>query len=104
MTLPATTLFTLILSFVSLPIWGHPSCEVQKRSSDKKLGIASGIANGFESGKIYVTLTNGSRKYTTVAENGGKWAISYADLDKKSEIFCWQEGTGLHAKSSWERN
>ena len=74
-----------------------PSCEIKSQSVNKKVGTVSGIASGFQSGKIYVTLSNGNRKYSTVAEPNGQWALSFASLENKSEIVCWQEGNALTA-------
>jgi hypothetical protein len=77
-----------------------PKCQIEKNSSHQKLSTVSGVATGFQNGKIYITLSNGNRKYTTVAERDGHWALSFADLEKKSEVVCWQEGNGLTAQNS----
>jgi hypothetical protein len=75
---------------------------VEQHSQSNKIGTVSGIASGFEKGKIYVTLSNGLRKYTTIAESDGRWALSFAELEKSSEILCWQNGSSFQAKLSIE--
>ena len=97
---------SLSLVFLSLAATalGQPSCQVKNQSLNERLSVASGIATGFEPGKVYVTLTNGTRKYTTVAEKDGHWALSFPFLEQKSEILCWQEGNCLNAKNILEKN
>lgn len=96
--------FKIFLVFVffmfSFSIYGKPSCELESHRRNNKIGTVSGTASGFQLGKIYVTLTNGDRKYTTVAENNGHWALSFSDLEPSSEIICWQEGSALQATLS----
>ena len=91
---------TFILLFLPFLSHGNPSCEIESHQWHNKMGTVSGVASGFQLGKIYVTLTNGERKYTTVAEKNGHWALSFPDLEPASEITCWQEGTPFHAKLS----
>lgn len=97
------TLLCILLLSSSL-FAAHPKCEVKSSQSSQKLGTVSGTASGFQSGRVYVTLTQGNRKYTTVAEREGNWAISFADLETESKISCWQEGTGLVAETSLKHN
>ncbi len=93
--------FTVSVSFIFL-LLSHrclaaPKCEIKNNTSRQDLGIVSGLASGFGSGKIYITLKNGPRKYTTVAEKTGHWSLSFAELENRSEILCWQEGNALTA-------
>jgi hypothetical protein len=98
-----TRLLFFFVCFSSLGV-AVPKCHIKKNSSHQKVSTVSGIATGFQNGKIYVTLSNGNRKYTTVAERDGHWALSFADLEKKSEVVCWQEGNGLTAQNSTSQN
>lgn len=97
---------SLLFFFLSLSALGSadPKCHIEKNSFHQKISTVSGVATGFQSGKIYVTLSNGNRKYTTVAEKDGRWALSFAGLEKKSEVVCWQEGNGLTAQNSISQN
>jgi len=95
-------LLLLVLSFSLFA--AHPKCEIKSNHSSQKLATVSGLASGFHSGRIYVTLTQGNRKYTTVAEKEGQWALSFADLGSESKIVCWQEGSGLMEEANFNRN
>ncbi len=97
---------TSLFLFLFLPSLkaAEPQCEIKHNNTLQKLSTVSGMVSGFQSGKVYVTLTNGNRKYTTVAEKEGRWALSFADLENSSEILCWQEGNGLTAKTTLSRN
>lgn len=88
-----------IFCFVVCPCLASPICEITHQSSDKKINVVSGRSSGFQQGKVYITLSNGTRNYTTVAEKTGLWAISFPSLEKKSDIVCWQEGNGKQAKT-----
>lgn len=82
----------------------QPKCEIKHHNSFQKLGTVTGLASGFQSGKVYVTLTQGDRKYTTIAQPEGHWALSFADLELESKVLCWQQGTGLTAEATLTRN
>jgi len=84
--------------FIAFSCWGVPTCQISANQTTNKLSTVSGTSSGFQNGKVYVSISNGNRTYTTIAEKNGHWALSFANLDKKSEIVCWQEGNGLQAK------
>jgi len=94
-------IFSLLSSLLNA---AQPKCKIKNNSFFQKLGTVSGQASGFQSGRVYVTLTQGGRKYTTVAEKEGNWALSFADLEPESKILCWQEGTGLTAEATLKKN
>ena len=88
------TVFAL-LTLVSA-VHAAPECLIDQRetlpgeSGPRLVEVLSGAAKGFASGPIYVSVSNGTRSFTTLADKNGKWAIVYADTVPHTEVLCWQ--------------
>lgn len=103
--------YTYYLSLVGLlltsSLWAAPpECNIDTSQPPERglLSMVSGNASGFQPGPVYVTVTNGEKKFTTMADRAGDWAIVYANIDSHSEVLCWQpwRNNYIEAKSSWE--
>ena len=94
---------TLLLIIFSWSVYAmqdtSPICQIDHRHQDRLLSVLSGTATGFAEGRIYVTVTNANRKYITLTDQDGKWALSYADIEPNSHILCWQDGHELTAET-----
>lgn len=69
-----------------------PECIIDAAQTDSTslLATISGSVKGFELGVVYVTVTNGDKKYTTSISRDGKWALLYAPQVDDSQVLCWQ--------------
>lgn len=77
-------------------LYGQPECNIDANPqiSDGLLALVSGNVKGFQPGPVYVTITNGTRKFTTMAEKGGLWAAVYVNTEGNTDVLCWQPWRG----------
>lgn len=51
----------------------------------------TGHAAEFASGEpVFVTVTNGGKKYTTTAGQDGRWEVLIHNAGGETDILCWQ--------------
>lgn len=84
-------LFTAAL--FSATSFAAPECLIdaeEKADSTSLIAVITGSVKGFEPGPVYVTVTNGPNKYTTIINREGKWALMYPSLTTDSQVLCWQ--------------
>jgi len=88
----------VFLSFVFLLTsmsFAAPECliDATQKDSTSLIAVISGSAKGFDVGPVYITVTNGDKKYTTLVNREGKWALMYPSLVMDTQVLCWQGWT-----------
>jgi hypothetical protein len=86
-------LLSLALSFgFSQVSMATPECNIDPsfKDSTSVIAVISGTVKGFDPGAVYVTVTNGDKKYTTLVNREGKWALMYPSEATDSQVLCWQ--------------
>lgn len=83
---------SLVFFFSSVVSLAAPECNIDPTYNDSTslLAVISGNVKGFEPGPVYVTITNGDKKYTTVVNREGKWALMYPSVVTDTQVLCWQ--------------
>lgn len=86
----------IFLVLVASALFAAPECNIDERSSisDGLLDVITGNVKGFQSGPVYVTVTNSGKKFTTMAEKGGLWGVVYTNTEPSTEVLCWQPWKG----------
>ena len=82
----------MVLGLFAQSALAAPECNIDPSYNDSTslLAVVSGDVKGFEPGPVYVTVTNGDKKYTTVVNREGKWALMYPSATADTQVLCWQ--------------
>jgi len=69
-----------------------PSCDVTSISpNDAVLAQVKGVAKGFDySEPVFVTVTNGGKRYTTQPDKDGRWELLFGNFALDTSLLCWQ--------------
>ena len=81
---------------VSAMSFAAPECIVDASAAqpDGLLAVITGSVKGFDPGPVYVTVTNGTQEYTTLAARDGKYAVLYANPAANVTVLCFQGWPG----------
>lgn len=92
--------FALVALIASQVALAAPECLIDGNRDDGRLvNVISGQAKGFlPKEPVFVTVTNGNRKFTTQTDRAGFWATLYANETQETEVLCWQGLTAVRAK------
>lgn len=86
---------TYILFFLlsSAAAFSAPDCTIDFVRVTSPVGIISGTAKGDKPGSLYVTVKNADLPYTTLADQNGKWSVTFRYFSTQVTAEAWQPGS-----------
>lgn len=75
-----------------LPVSAAPQCQIDfVGPQDIRIRRVTGRVAEFAPGEpVFVTVTNGGKKYTTKAGRDGRWDVVIHNVPGLTDILCWQ--------------